>query len=256
MNWPNLMRKFSFTDYFKSKKIASSKKSDEANVWPSSGSERGWEQVGLHYMTHAVPQGRYLALGLTWSRLNFCGNRHQQRWVWEPSPEWIFWSSSTTEQYRMKGSALAQVQEKKEIKKQKGRTACLAERSKTTHPSAPPLCQINTAASKGPRAAQHRAAAHTLPTNHRWDVYGQNTVPSRGWRAPLPHSGWWGLHHVLSSGEKPSQHSTLRTVVLGKVKKNNNKKGIFSFSPASTIFKWFHFTILPWAVPNKRFTKS
>lgn len=46
-------------------------------------------------------------------------NHHQQRWVWEPSPEGIFWSNSTIGQYRMKGFALAQVQEKKVKKKSK-----------------------------------------------------------------------------------------------------------------------------------------
>lgn len=59
----------------------------------------------------------------------------------------------------------------------------------------------------------------------------------------MPHSKW-GLALC-----PPHWERVVLTVSTEKQKKNF----FFPFSLASTIFKWFHFTILPWVVPNKRF---
>lgn len=92
---------------------------------------------------------------------------------------------------------------KKPNKKAKRRTACLAEKSKTTHPSAPSLYQLNTAARRRASAAQHRAAAHTLPTNHSWDVYGQSIKNPFWWlEGPLDSFQIMGLAPCLQQWEK------------------------------------------------------
>lgn len=101
------------------------------------------------------------------------------------------------------GPGKKKLTKKKPNKKAKRRTACLAEKSKTTHPSAPSLYQLNTAARRRASAAQHRAAAHTLPTNHSWDVYGQSIKNPFWWlEGPLDSFQIMGLAPCLQQWEK------------------------------------------------------
>lgn len=66
---------------------------------------------------------------------------------------------------------------------------------------------------------------------------------------------FWGLEGPFASFQ---MGTCTVSSALGKSRPNclhwkAKKKFFFPFSLASTIFKWFHFTILPWVVPNKRF---
>lgn len=178
-------------------------------------------------MTHAMPHGRYLGLGLTWSQLNICENHHQQRWVWEPSPKWIFWSSPTPEQYRMKGSALVQVQEKKTNKKKTKQKSqkknCMPGRKVQNHP---PICPFSLPAKHSCQKESWCCSAQSSSTHTAykpqlgclWTKHKESLLVAGGAPWLIPDNGTC----TMSSAVGKSHHNCLRTVALRKVKKKKN----------------------------------